>query len=87
MSNPLSLQEDDILADIMVAAKFKFMVHRRKGGWRHKDMNVLVKELEREVKELKDAIKSGNTENIITESADIVNYAAMIVDKAKRMKI
>lgn len=87
MSNPLSLQEDDILEDALVAAKFKFMVHRRKGGWRHKGLTILLKELKKEIIELSEAVDEGNVEHIITESADVVNYAAMIIDTAKRSKI
>ena len=76
--------ENEILEDAMVAAKFKFMIHRRKGGWTHKSMDVLIAELEREIVELKEAVKVGKKEPISSEGADIINYAAMIIDKAKR---
>jgi hypothetical protein len=77
----LSQMENDILEDALVSAKFKFMLHRRKGGWRHKDKDVLMTELKREVKELQEA---KSKEAIISECGDIINYAAMLIDNVKR---
>ncbi len=77
----LNSHEDAVLSDAIVAAKFKFMVHRNKGGWKHKTHDVLYNELLREVAELKEA---KGKEGVISECADIINYAAMIIDLAKR---
>lgn len=77
----LSQMEDNVLEDALVAAKFKFMIHRRKGGWRHKDHSTLLKELKREVIELEQA---KTKEEIISECGDIINYAAMLMDNIKR---
>ena len=77
----LSRKEDRILEDAFTAAKFKFMIHRKKGGWKHKSHDVLYKELLREVEELKSA---KGKEGVISECADIINYCAMIIDLAKR---
>ena len=77
----LSRKEDSILNDAFTAAKFKFMIHRKKGGWKHKTHDVLYKELLLEVEELRTA---EGKEGVISECADIINYASMIIDLAKR---
>ena len=81
----LSENEDRVIADLGIAQKFKFMVHRNKGGWDAKPIEQLVSEMKREVEELEDALKNGaSKESCITEAADVANYSAMIVDKLKR---
>ncbi len=80
----LSYKENEILEDALVAAKFKFMVHRHKGDWYHKGYEQLVGELNREVRELEEAV---TVESVISECADIINYAAMIIDTVKRNKL
>ncbi len=76
----LSQKEDEVIADLGAAMKFKFMIHRQKGGWQHKALPLLMTELKREVAELEAA---QGKEHIISECADIANYCAMIVDKVK----
>ncbi len=77
----LSEQEDIVIDDLAVAMKFKFSVHRTKGGWSHKNHETLYSELLRECEELKEA---KTKEAVISECADIANYCAMIIDLAKR---
>lgn len=77
-------REDQIIADLGVAMKFKLMRHRSKGGWKHKSKDTLLKELKREVGELEEAIVAGkNPEHIISEAADVANYLAFIIEKVK----
>ena len=80
----LSIHEDEIIADLAVAQKFKFSVHRNKGGWSYKTRHVLLTELKREVVELEEALALGNKEAIISEAADIANYLAMLIEKVKK---
>ena len=70
------------LQNLVTAGAFKFMIHSRKGDWKHKTVEVLLAELKREVEELEEAIITGlPREHIISELGDIANYAAMILDK------
>ena len=80
----LSDHEDSIIADLGVAMKFKFSVHRSKGGWSHKSASILMEELKREVVELEEALASGKKEAVISEAADVANYLAMIIEKVKK---
>ncbi len=80
----LSQHEDEVIADLAVAQKFKFSVHRGKGGWSHKTKQTLLTELKREVVELEEALGSGNKEAVISEAADVANYLAMIIEKVKK---
>ncbi len=77
----LKENEDMVIDDLAIAMKFKFSVHRNEGGWTHKSKDVLYTEMLRECEELKGA---KTKEQIISECADIANYAAMIADLAKR---
>jgi len=78
----LEAQEDYAIRTLATAMKFKFTVHRYKGGWKHKSNKVLVKEMYREVAELEQAISKDelNREAVIAECADIANYCAMLID-------
>lgn len=85
----LSNQEDKVIADLSTAMKFKFMVHRSKGGWDSKDLERLFSELTREMSELKAELneyQSGESsaEKVISECADVANYLAMIIEKVKK---
>ncbi|MCI4436892.1 MAG: hypothetical protein JHC33_08820 [Ignisphaera sp.] len=79
----MSDAEDTIIADLAVAMKYKFMVHRNKGGWHAKHLDTLMSELQREVDELAQA---HTKEQIISECADIANYCAMIIETIKKDK-
>jgi hypothetical protein len=81
----LEAKEDYAIRTLNVAMKFKFTVHRNKGGWKHKTDQVLVDEMFREVKELSEAVKADevNREHIISECADVANYCAMLIDNLK----
>jgi len=76
----LYLKEDKILRDGLTIAKAKFTIHRSKGDWKHKTLNVLIAELKREVEELEEA---ASKEAKILECGDIINYSCMIIDKIK----
>lgn len=49
-----------------------------KGGWKGCDMRYLQSRLTQERKELTNAIKDGNKEQIVSECADVANFAMMI---------
>ena len=85
----LSNREDAVIDDLGVAQKFKFMVHRQKGGWDAKDLQTLRLELKREIKELDEELASfedgeASKERVISECADVANYLAMIIEKVKK---
>lgn len=61
----------------------KLKVNDHKGGWYSCNLNYLSKRLTQERKELYDAIKSDDKERVISECADIANFAMMIADKFK----
>lgn len=75
-------QVEKVLENAIQAGRYKFMVHSVKGGWAHKSTTQLLEELKKEVIELEEAIVSGKgKEFIASEIGDVVNYAAMLLDK------
>ena len=85
----LNNREDVIIADLGDAQKFKFMVHRQKGGWDAKDLQTLRLELKREMAELDEELSSfeegeASKERVISECADVANYLAMLIEKVKK---
>jgi NTP pyrophosphatase (non-canonical NTP hydrolase) len=59
------------------------MANREKGDYtKHSDKELLLL-LKEEVRELEEAIESGNHNNIIYECADVANYARFIAVKYK----
>jgi len=66
------------------AMKFKLYVHRAKGKFDWKSNEMLLDQLEAEVVELRNAVKLGKKESIISEAADVANFAYFIADKASR---
>jgi NTP pyrophosphatase (non-canonical NTP hydrolase) len=68
---------DDIrrFVDAMV---YKLRVHHRKGRWDGKTVDEYQPLLAGEVKELDDAVASGNMVEILTEAADVANMAMII---------
>ncbi len=87
--NILSSHEDILIADMGVAQKFKFMLHRNKGDWAFKSTNKLHSELKREIEELDETLSlfyagDASKEDVISECADIANYLAMIIEKVRK---
>lgn len=60
------------------AMVFKLKVHHRKGRWDGKTMAEYLPLLLGEVKELEEAMLSGNLIEILTESADVANMGMII---------
>ena len=54
-----------------------------KGGWKNCTLQYLSMRLTQERKELKEAIKSNDAEEIINECCDIANFAMMIAERFK----
>jgi hypothetical protein len=64
--------------------------NRDKGCWRGADLGRLLELLYDEVKELNVAVhllgtSQGSTEEVISEAADVANFAAMIADNAREL--
>jgi NTP pyrophosphatase (non-canonical NTP hydrolase) len=51
-----------------------------KGGWAGCDAPWLLKRLREETRELAEAIRGGDAEDIAAEAADVANFAMMIAD-------
>lgn len=66
------------------AMEYKLYVHSNKGKFEWKDDEMLMKQLKAEVKELEEALKTGNKEKILSEAADVANYAFFIASKTVR---
>lgn len=63
--------------------------NRHKGGpegWRALDLTTLQKLLSDEVAELNGALALGNSAAIVSECADVANFAMMIADKVLHMR-
>ena len=58
----------------------------RKGDWRDVQTNKLLDGLRSELRELVNMAYTGRVEDIISECADVANYAMMIADRAMRRK-
>ena len=69
------------LKKFLVAMEYKFILHQNKGSFDWKSRDKLIEELEREIGELKQA---KTKEEVVSECADIANYAFMIADKILR---
>ena len=73
---------EEVLDNVTQAGRYKFMIHSVKGSWGHKSQEVLLDELSKEVEELKEAIlQNKGKEAIASEIGDVVNYAAMLLEK------
>ena len=72
---------NSLLEDGMAIAKAKMVIHKDKGSWEFKSREQLMKELRREVEELNQA---KTREETILECGDIINYACMIIEEARR---
>lgn len=72
---------DDIrrFVDAMV---YKLRVHHKKGRWEEMPLERALELLRGEVQELDTAVKEGNLLEILTEAADVANYAMIIASIA-----
>jgi NTP pyrophosphatase (non-canonical NTP hydrolase) len=68
-------------ADAM-EAKLRENDHKR--HWRHLGMQTLSMRLTQEREELRGAVARGSHAEILSEAADVANFAMMIADKARR---
>lgn len=53
-----------------------------KGGWQNCEMGYLRRRLRQEVEELCRAVDEGRTKDILSEAADVANFAMMIADNS-----
>jgi NTP pyrophosphatase (non-canonical NTP hydrolase) len=57
------------------AMAYKLKKNARKGRWEELSLDAAIAFLEDEVRELKDAMRGGNTVEIVLEAADVANFA------------
>jgi len=78
-------EEQSIIKEFGKEMQGKLDFHSDKGrlGWRDKDIEIMVKWLDNEVKELNDAL-SESPENLRKECADVANVAMMIWDSTNK---
>lgn len=76
-SDPLQLYEHDIRR-FVDAMKYKLRKNAHKGRWESYDHDKALVLLEREVDELREALREGNMVEIMLEAADVANFAMMI---------
>lgn len=60
----------------------KLQANDHKEGWRRMTTAWLLKRLRQEVDEIEVALKAGKLDDIVSECADVGNFAMMIADKA-----
>jgi len=72
------------MEQFLIAMKYKLYVHSNKGSFDWKTSHQLISQLKAEVAELEEALATGDKERIISEAADVANYAFFIADKAVR---
>lgn len=68
------------------AMEYKLAKNDHKGGWENVSIEELLTLLEKEVKELKQAIIDGNDVDIQLEAADVANFAMMAAHNARLRK-
>jgi NTP pyrophosphatase (non-canonical NTP hydrolase) len=61
----------------------KLREHDDRGGWHQCEQGWLLARLTDEAVELMEAIKKSDHEAVISEAADVANFAMMIADKAR----
>lgn len=64
------------------AMVYKLKVHHKKGRWESMSIEDAQAKLAGEIEELDDAIAGGNLIEILTEAADVANYAMIIASIA-----
>ncbi len=64
--------------------EIELQANDHKGGWKNCWMEDLLERIPEEYQELLEAVKSGNLESIISEAADVANFAMMVADIAYR---
>lgn len=67
---------------IFDAMIFKLHRNRHKGRWRDIDLEMGMSKLVGECVELEEAIKNGNTLEIVAEAADVANWALILCNIA-----
>lgn len=67
---------------IFDAMIFKLHRNRHKGRWEDIDLEKAISKLVGECVELEEAIKNGNTSEIVMEAADVANWALIITNIA-----
>jgi len=77
----MTTKVNEIHEDGMAVAKAKMVIHKDKGSWEYKSREQLHEELLREVTELGEA---KTKEEFILECGDVINYACMMIDMARR---
>ena len=61
----------------------KLLENAAKGTWKNESIEDLIKRMEEEVIELKEAVQSGAYTEIVRECADVANFAMFIADRVR----
>lgn len=76
-------EHEDILLPFIDGMRYKLAAHSKKGdSWKTTSVEQMLEYLDKEVVELKEAIRTGNRVEIQLEAADIGNFAMFIAAKA-----
>ena len=76
-------KEVELFADAM---ERKLQANEHKGGWKHDSAMSLLPRLRQEVQELTRAVGEGTDEDILSEAADVANFAMMVADVCGELK-
>lgn len=74
---------DEAVADFTVHMKHKLLMTRHREHWSTLDTDTLFDRLREELEELRMAIVHDDRKSIISEAADVANFAMMIADNAQ----
>lgn len=74
-------QDDAALQEFSGVMLEKLRANKHKAHWSHVDSDWLLGRLEQELKELREAMASGDGLSVVYECADVANFAMMIADK------
>ncbi len=86
MSRPTENTSSDIdeaVSDFTIHMKHKLLMTRHRSHWSTLDTDLLFDRLREELEELRMAIVHGDRKAIVSEAADVGNFAMMIADNAQ----
>lgn len=77
-------EHEDVLRPFVDAMRHKLASNKHKAArrWQEDSPETLLERLKGEVQELEDAIKGGNTVEMLLEAADVGNYSMMVATVA-----
>lgn len=76
-------KEVELFADAM---ERKLLLNDHKSGWKHESVMFLLPRLRQELRELTRAVGEGTEEDVLSEAADVANFAMMVADVCGGLK-